>query len=115
MQSNSILVLPDVTTVDVKDSAGNMIFSMEALFLDEMLAESQEGVDLNVANHVPLWLPNFTRLVNSQNGTQLSQTHCLLIAQRASQMVAHLKKTAAFSPESLNFTESIPSNSEPMS
>lgn len=105
----STLRLPDVTTIKVENSKGETVFEDEAIYLDEMLAEAQEGIDVNKSR---AWIPKFQQLINAKHSCNLSETHAFVIACKTSNVVSDLKKTAAFNPESQTSMESIPSNSQ---
>jgi len=78
--------------IRLEDTEGNLMFEAEALYLDHLLANAQEGIDLTDENAVVGWLPKFSSLVNETFDVTVSDTDCFFIAKECVKLMWDLKK-----------------------
>lgn len=109
------LTLPEETTLVIKNKAGDRIFAEEVIILDALLAEAQQGVDVNSPDGNLVWGPRFATMLTGRYGVTITTSQAWLIARKSCAMIEELKKSLSSTPESRSSTGSTPSNSNPAS
>lgn len=85
------------------------LFEAEAIYIDHILAKSQENVDLSEEDAVVEWLPRFTEMLNKKFNVEISGTDAFFIARESVKLMVDLKKKYADISMSQQPTESTPS------
>ena len=67
--------LPDATRIRLLDSDGKTVFEEEAVYLDDLLSQAQEDVDVDDdKDAVKKWLPKFKELLVANLACDLGDT-----------------------------------------
>ncbi len=90
---NVDLTLPEAVTFTVRDPQGNVLFEEEALYLESLLVEAQEGTNPEDPTQRDQWLPNYTKVINAKYGCEISDTHAYALAVKVCDVANELKKS----------------------
>ncbi len=85
--------LPDATRIRLLDSDGKTVFEEEAVYIDDLLSQAQEDVDVDDdKDAVKKWLPKFKELLVANLACDLGDTEAYFIAREATSVMWSLKK-----------------------
>ena len=106
--------LPDATRIRLLDSDGKTVFEEEAVYLDDLLSQAQEDVDVDDdKDAVKKWLPKFKELLVANLACDLGDTEAYFIAREATSVMWSLKKKFDDALTSSTSSESTPSSQTP--
>ncbi len=103
--------LPDATKIRLVDSEGNVVLETEAIYIDELLSQAQEDIDVTEDKEaVNKWLPKFKQLLATKLECDLGDTEAYFVAREATNVMWSLKKKFDVIQTSSISTESTPSS-----
>ena len=80
------------------------------IYIDHLLSISQKDVDLSDDESVCIWLPRFTKRLNTYYGVEVTETGAFYVAKEASRLMWAIKKKYDSTLTLQEFTESTPSS-----
>tara|TARA_R110002020_G_scaffold62712_7_gene167510 strand:+ start:567 stop:902 length:336 start_codon:yes stop_codon:yes gene_type:complete len=101
----------DATRVRLVNNEGDVLFEEEAVYIDDLLSQAQEGIDVaGDKQAVRKWLPRFRDYLQDQFDCDLGDTDAYFVAREATSVMWTLKKKFDSMLTSSTSTESTPSN-----
>ena len=101
----------DATRVRLVNNSGDTLFEEEAVYIDDLLSQAQEGVDLaDDRQAVRKWLPKFRDYLESEFDCNIGDTDAYFVAREATSVMWTLKKKFDNMSTSSTSTESMPSD-----
>lgn len=77
----------------VNDEAGKVLLEAEAIYLDGLIAQAQEGVNVEDSSGLESWVPTFKALIKEKYQADLDDTTCYLVALETVSKIQELKKS----------------------
>lgn len=103
--------IPSAARVQFVDSDGKTMFEEEVIYLDDLLSQAQEGIDVESDEKaVSKWLPIFKQLLKDNFECELGDTEAYFVARESSNMMWDLKKKFDDTQTLSTSTESTPSS-----
>ena len=82
----------DSTVINYTDKEGNTLFEIDVIYVDQLLAQCQEGIDVKDRSKTIQWLEPFTARLSERTGHTIDPTNAYLIAIAAINTMQELKK-----------------------
>lgn len=93
MSEVTTIVSPEVNyKLRLANGEGETILEAEVIYLDHLLAQAQNGIDLKDESSVTEWLPIFTSKLNEVFSTEISDTDGFFLAKESVRLMWDLKK-----------------------
>ena len=103
--------LPDATKIRLLDSDGTVVLETEAVYIDDLLSQAQENIDVTEDKEaVNKWLPKFRKLLITKLKCDLGDTEAYFVAREATSVMWSLKKKFDNIPTLSTSSESTPSS-----
>tara|TARA_Y100001951_G_C11033837_1_gene126431 strand:+ start:60 stop:395 length:336 start_codon:yes stop_codon:yes gene_type:complete len=100
----------DATRIRLVNSNGDILFEEEAVYIDDLLSQAQDGIDIGEDKQaVRKWLPKFRGSLENQFECTLGDTDAYFIAREATSVMWSLKKKFDNMSTLSTSTESTPS------